>query len=205
MKFLLTLPIRFFPSNRLAACFYFVMSILALTVILIQPYMIIQNFKSRDIYADVKQTGTMTISPVYGLEENKDLFIYIANLATFAMLNRNPNGLDNEILFKTLFLPECREQIKNQFDRNQALFTTHNVHQKCEAGKFHILKIGDADGQIMIRSLGQLILAGISKEKSFTRSYNFVADFTLIKNQSLKKKGLLPYVVTQVNFKTIPK
>lgn len=205
MKFLLSIPVRLFPCNSIAASFYFVMSLLGLVVLFVQPYVIIQNYKETDIYASVNHRDTFNISPVHGLEDNKEIFVYIANLATFAMLNRNPNGLDNDLLFYNLFLPECQNQIMEKYMCNQALFVQKNVHQKSEAGKFHILKIGDSDGQVLIRSLGQLILTGIDKGKAFSLSYNFAADFTLVKNKNLKKKGVLPYVVAQVNFKSFPK
>jgi hypothetical protein len=179
------------------------MFILAIAYVSVQPYLLIGAYRKSDRIAIMDGRDgdhSFHISPVLGPEEIKDTFVYIANLATTAMLNRAPSTLDNEVLFNQIFLPGARLQVINYMKTDQPQFEAMRIHQKVEAGRFHILETSDK--QIMVRSTGQIVRVGIKDGRNFLQALDFKIDFVFVRNPHLRRAGRLPYVVDRLALET---
>jgi len=190
--------IEVFANSRMAARFWMLLFLIALGAAIAGPYLTIQMMKQRDKVLVLDSAGTFTVTPEFGIEEAGKLQSYITDLAIWAFLNRGPNGLDNEELFKQIYAPPALDDARKIIEEETAEFAAKSIHQKAERRSIKIVQsspdlvVVDADGQI-VRDLGL--------GQRVVEAYKFRISLTLIRNRNMKTNGRLPLAVWKMTFK----
>ena len=93
-------------NNLIAARFWMVLAVLAITFAVVAPSLTIRAMKQQEKVVILDPGGTLLYAPVLGFEEAGSLHAYHARLACLALLQRNPVGPDLPDLLKRLYLEE---------------------------------------------------------------------------------------------------
>ena len=185
--------LRMFADHGWAARMWFLVAIGALAAALVEPYLIISAYRTRERVVILDEAGTFHISPLLNFEDATKLQTSQTLLACIALFERNPNGYDYPDILEKMFLPDTLAQAKTLLAQQRAEFQAKQVHQKVEIFKINILKT--RSDQVLVEVEGQLIRIGIFNDQPFTESPTFTAHFTLLRNPNLTANGRFPLAV----------
>ena len=185
--------LRMFADHGWAARMWFLVALVALAAALVEPYLIISAYRTRERVVILDEAGTFHISPLLNFEDATKLQTSQTLLACIALFERNPNGYDYPDILEKMFLPDALAQAKTLLSQQRAEFQAKQVHQKVEIFKINILKT--RNDQVLVEVEGQLIRIGIFNDQPFTESPIFTAHFTLLRNPNLTANGRFPLAV----------
>lgn len=186
-------PLDLFADHALAARLWFGVALVAVGYCAVQPYLIIQAYRTRERVVILDGSGTFHVSPLLGFEEAGKLHENHALLACLALFQRGPAGFDYPELLQKLFLPEALRQAQTEASAAAAEFTAKALHQKVEVLKITVLETR-AD-VVLVQAEGQLIRTGLFQNQPFVESPAFKARFTFARNPNLAVNGRYPLAV----------
>ena len=187
--------LRLFADHGWAARMWFLVAVVALAAALVEPYLIISAYRTRERVVILDETGTYHISPLLNFEDATKLHTSQTLLACIALFERNPNGYDYPDILEKMFLPDALNKAKSILSQERAEFQAKQIHQKVEIFKINILKT--RSDEVLVEVEGQLIRVGIFNDQPFTESPTFTAHFTLLRNPNLTANGRFPLAVWQ--------
>jgi hypothetical protein len=187
--------LRLFADHGWAARMWFLVAVVALTAALVEPYLIISAYRTRERVVILDESGTYHISPLLNFEDATKLHTSQTLLACIALFERNPNGYDYPDILEKMFLPDALNKAKFILSQERAEFQAKQIHQKVEIFKIDILKT--RNDEVLVEVEGQLIRVGIFNDQPFTESPTFKARFTLLRNPNLTANGRFPLAVWQ--------
>jgi hypothetical protein len=91
---------------------WFLIAALAVAAAFIQPYFIINAYRTQERVVVLDETGTYHISPLLNFEDATKLQTSQTLLACLALLEKNPTGFDYPELLEKMFLPQALNQAK---------------------------------------------------------------------------------------------
>jgi hypothetical protein len=195
-------------NNLIAARFWMVLAVLAITFAVVAPSLTIRAMKQQEKVVILDPGGTLLYAPVLGFEEAGSLHAYHARLACLALLQRNPVGPDLPDLLKRLYLEEpARKKAAAIYRAQNVEFKEKQIHQKVEVTQIDVLdtrRISDASGQsyetVSVRTGGNLIRSGMLNGMGFEEPVKFEVEFLFIRNPDLLGNGRLPLVVQDFKY-----
>lgn len=186
-------PARLFADYAFAARAWALVAIGAVILAVIQPFFIINAYRTRERVVILDGAGTFSISPLLGFEESKTLYETLTIWATLALLQRNPKGFDFPDLLQRLYLTETCAHAQSDFLANREEFDVKQIHQKPEVFKVDILRTRDE--QVIIKVEGQLVRTGVFERQAFTESPRFALTLTLVRNPNMLVNKRYPLAV----------
>jgi hypothetical protein len=191
-------PVRLFADNAFAARLWFLVACGALAFCMIQPYLVISAYRTRERVVVLDGAGTFSVSPLLGFEEAKDLHEAIALWATLAFFERNPKDFDYPEMLQRLYLADALQKAQADRDKTRDEFAVKNIHQKPEVFKIDILQT--RDNQVLVKVEGQLIRTGIFEGQSFAESPKFTLTLTLVRNPDMLANKRYPLGVWKFDY-----
>lgn len=176
-------PARLFADHAFAARTWFLVACGAVAFCFVQPYLIINAYRSRERVVVLDGAGSFSVSPVLGFEEASDLHEAAALWAVLAYYQRNPRGWDYPETLQKLFLADAFAQASADRDRTQPEFETKQIHQKPEVFKIDILRT--REDRVLVKVEGQLVRVGTFENQTFTESPKFELTLTFARNPDM--------------------
>lgn len=186
-------PLEFFADHALAARLWCLVALALLGFCIVQPFLIIQAYRTKERVVILDGSGTFHASPLLGFEEAGKLHEQCALLACLALYQRNPAGFDQPELLEKMFLPAALKKAHDNWAAQAAEFTAKALHQKPEVAKVTVLETREQT--VLVQVEGQLVRTGILAGQSFTEAPSFTARFTLARNPNLAANGRFPLAV----------
>lgn len=191
-------PTRLFADHAFAARMWFMIACAALLVCLIQPSFILSSQGSRERVVVLDGAGTFSVSPLLGFEEAKDLHESMALWASLALFSRNPKNFDYPELLQKLYLTESGRKAQTDLAKTGSEFALKNIHQKAEVFKVETLRT--RENQVLAKVEGQLIRTGLFEGQSFTESFSFTLNLTLVRNPDMLANKRFPLGVWSFDY-----
>jgi hypothetical protein len=192
-------PIQIFTNNRLAAWFWFAVSVIVLGYALVlQPFMLVTAMRTKEKVLIVNNdTGTMVYAPVLGFMQAEELHAYHARMAIFAVCQKNPNGYTFPELVSRLFTEPCRKKLQEKWEIDKPQFEAHQIRQSPEIAKIEIVSTGNRGGydSVTVNVTGQIVRTGVSAGVAFSDPRMFSAQFVFVRNPDMLANSLMPEVV----------
>src|SRR5712692_5152493 len=157
-------PTRVFVDKDRTAFLWFCVAALAVIFAAAQPYYLTNKLKQRERVVVIDPAGTFYVSPLLDFQEAKEFHAQQSTLATMALLERNPKGVDSPELLKQMFLKFAHEKALKQTSTDADEFKSKQLHQKPEVAKIDILET--REDFVMTQVTGQLVRTGIFDEKA---------------------------------------
>src|SRR5258707_11780301 len=132
--------LRLFADHGWAARVWFLIAALAVAAAFLQPYFIIDAYRTKERVVILDETGTYHVSPLLNFEDATKLHTSQTLLACIALFERNPNGYDYPEMLAKLFLPDALAKANAILTEQRAEFQAKQIHQKVEIFKINILK-----------------------------------------------------------------
>ena len=186
-------PARLFADHAFAARAWAIVAIVALVLSILQPYLIIGAYRTRERVVIMDEAGTFSVSPLLGFEESKALHETMAMWATLALLQRNPKGFDFPDLLQRIFLTDACARAQNDLIAAREEFAVKQIHQKPEVFKIDILRT--REDQVIVKVEGQLVRTGIFERQAFTESPRFILTLTFARNPDMLTNKRYPLAV----------
>jgi hypothetical protein len=176
-------PARLFADHAFAARMWFFVACGALCFCVIQPYLIIDAYRSRERVVVLDGAGTFSVSPLLGFEEARALHEGAALWATLALYQRNPQGWDFPDMLEKMFLADAYNQAGTERGKSQPEFDAKNIHQKPEVFKIEILRT--REDRVLVKVEGQLVRTGVFENQIFSESPKFTLTLTFARNPDM--------------------
>lgn len=186
-------PLALFADHALAARLWCLVALIAVGFCVVQPFLLIRAYRTRERVVVLDAAGTFHISPLLGFEEAAKLHEQHALLACLALFQRNPAGFDFPELLDKLFLPEAAKQARDGAAADAAEFAAKSLHQKPEILKLTVLETREQS--VLVQAEGQLVRTGLVGGQTFTEAPAFTVRFTFARNPNLAGNGRYPLAV----------
>ena len=191
-------PLRLFADHAFASRIWFLVACGAVAFCLVQPYLIIHAYRTRERVVVLDGAGTFSVSPLLGFEEAKDLHEALALWATLALFQRNPTGFDYPELLQKLFLADAYHRALADRDKANDEFHLKQIHQKPEVFKIEILRT--RENQVLAKVEGQLVRTGAFEGQVFAESPAFTLKLTLVRNPNMLANKRYPLGVWSFDY-----
>jgi hypothetical protein len=176
---------------------------LALLGLIIQPIGITYlSTKNTERILLLDPSGDFILSPSRNIENTTKIQDYIADLATTALLSRNPNGLDKKRLLEQVYTNNAIKQIDRMLDKDSKWFHERLVHQKPEIKTVNTLKTSRTKAYTQVK--GQIFRGGYYKGQTFQQGLNFTLTLLLVKNPSFGDNLKMPMAVQKFKLTLAP-
>lgn len=191
-------PAKLFADYAFAARAWALVAVAALAFTVIQPFLIIEAYRTRERVIILDGGGSFTISPLLGFEEAKSLHETMAVWATLALLQRNPRNFDFPDLLQRIYLTEACTKAQDDLLKSREEAEVKQLHQKPEIFKIEILRT--REDQVLVKLEGQLIRTGVFDRQAFTESPRFNLSLTLVRNPDMASNKRYPLAVWNYDF-----
>lgn len=186
-------PLELFADHAMAARLWCGVALVAVGYCVVQPFLIIRAYRTREHVIVLDGSGTFHLSPLLGFEEASKLQEEHALLACLALFQRNPAGFDYPELLDRLFLPQAAEKAREAARKDAAEFAAKSLHQKPEVRKLTVLET--RGNLVLVQAEGQLIRTGTINGQVFSEAPAFTARFQFVRNPNLATNGRYPLAV----------
>lgn len=186
-------PSEMFANTAWASRLWFIVSMVLLGYIAVQPYLVIEAYRNKERVVIMDGAGTYSISPLLTFEESKDLHENIALLATMSLFSQNPGGFDYSDMLERIFYKEARVKAEEYQKGIESELSSKNIHQKQQVFKIKILKT--RNDVIIAKVKGELIRNGNLEGKEFIENIPFLLDLTLVRNPDMLSNKRYPLAV----------
>lgn len=176
-------PAKLFADHAFAARLWFLVACGALAFCVIQPYLIINAYRSRERIVVLDGAGSFSTSPLLGFEEAKDLHEAMALWAVLAYFQRNPKGWDYPDMLRKMFLADAATKANADREKSQPEFDAKQIHQKPEVFKLDLLRT--REDRVLVKVEGQLVRTGVFENQTFTESPKFTLTLTFARNPNM--------------------
>lgn len=186
-------PLELFANHAFAARLWCLVALAAVGFSTVQPFLLIQAYRTRERVVVLDGSGTYHVSPLLAFEEATKLHEQHALLACLALFQRNPAGFDQPELLEKLFLGEALQKARSSWTREMEEFDRKALHQKPELQKLTVLET--REDTVLVEAEGQLVRTGMIGQQAFTEAPTFTARFTFARNPNLAANGRFPLAV----------
>lgn len=186
-------PLDLFVNHAIAARLWFVVALIAVACVAVQPYLLIRAYRTRERVVVLDQSGTFHVSPLLSFEEAGKLHQQHALLACLALFQRNPTGFDYPELLEKIFLPEALQKARVEAAKSAEEFGAKALHQKVEVLKLTVLETRDQF--VLVQVEGQCLRTGTAAGQAFNETLPFTTRFTFARNPNLAANGRYPLAV----------
>ncbi len=187
-------PLKLFTDNAWAARMWFLLCIALLGIVVVQPFFIINAYRTRERVIILDGAGTYSIAPTLDFEKATQLHEQLALWSTHALLSQNPNGFDMPELLDKMYLDEPLRKARALYSEAAHEFREKNIHQKVEVFEIKILQTRDE--QVFAQVQGQLIRTGSFEGKTFVEDPQFTLTLVLHRNPNMLDNKRFPLAVT---------
>jgi hypothetical protein len=191
-------PAKLFADHAFAARAWLLVACVALIFCVVQPYLIISAYRTRERVVVLDGAGSFSVSPLLGFEEAKDLHEAMALWATLALFQRNPQGWDYPDMLQKLFLTDAYAKAVADREKSQPEFTVKTIHQKPEVFRIEILRT--RDDRVLVKVEGQLVRTGVFENQTFTESPKFTLNLTFARNPNMLANKRYPLGVWSYDY-----
>ena len=132
-------PLKLFTDNAWAARMWFLVSLFLLGLVVIQPFFIINAYRTRERIVVMDGAGTFSVTPTLDFQEATRVHEELALWATYALFSQNPNGFDMPELLDKLFLNEALKLARDLHSQASKEFREKDIHQKVEIFEINFL------------------------------------------------------------------
>jgi hypothetical protein len=185
--------VRLFADHGWAARMWFAVAMCSLFAALVEPYMVIAAYRTKERVVILDEAGTFHVSPLLNFEDATQLHTSQAILACIALFQKNPAGYDYPDLLEKMYLPDALEKAKGLRSAQAAEFSAKQIHQKVEIQKIDILQT--RNDLVLVEVTGQLPRVGVFNGQPFPEAPSFKVRFTLVRNPNLTANGRFPLAV----------
>ncbi|MBC2592852.1 hypothetical protein H5P28_01130 [Ruficoccus amylovorans] len=186
-------PLKLFTDNAWAARLWFLIALMLLGWVVIQPFFIINAYRTRERVVIMDGAGTYSIAPTLDFEEATHLHEELALWATYALFSQNPNGFDMPELLDKLFLNDPLKKARQLHARAEKELREKAIHQKVEVFEIKVLQTrGD---QVFTQVKGQLIRTGSFEGKTFVEDPQFTLTLVMYRNPNMLENKRYPLAV----------
>ena len=176
---------------------------LALLGLIIQPIGITYlSTKNTERILLLDPSGDFILSPSKNIKDTTKIQDYIADLATTALLSRNPNGLDKKRLLEQVYTNNAIKKIDRILDKDSKWFHDRLVHQKAEIKTVNTLKTSSTKAYTQVK--GQIFRGGYYRGQTFQQGLNFTLTLLLVKNPSFGDNLKMPMAVQKFKLTLAP-
>ena len=186
-------PLDLFADHAMAARLWCLVAVAAVGFCVVQPFLVIRAYRTRERVVVLDPSGTFHVSPLLGFEEATKLHEQHALLACLALFQRNPAGFDYPDLLDKLFLPDAAAKARADWSASAEELAAKSFHQKAEVLKLTVLET--RENLVLVQAEGQLVRTGVVKEQTFTEAPAFTVRFTFARNPNLATNGRYPLAV----------
>jgi hypothetical protein len=186
-------PLDWFADHAFAARLWCLVALATLGFCIVQPFLVIQAYRTRERVVVLDGSGTYHVSPLLSFEEAAQLHEQQALLACLALLSRNPAGFDHPELLEKLFLPDALKKARADWTASAPEFAAKALHQKPEVLKLTVLET--RENLVLVQAEGQLVRTGTVGTQVFTEAPAFTVRFTFARNPNLAANGRFPLAV----------
>lgn len=186
-------PLALFADHALAARLWCLVALVAVSFCAVQPFLVIQAYRTKERVVVLDGAGTFYSSPLLGFEDATKLHEQHALLACLALFQRHPAGFDYPELLDKLFLPEAAKKARDHAAAEAEEFAAKALHQKPEVLKLTVLETREQS--VLVQAEGQLIRTGVVGGQTFTEAPAFTVRFTFARNPNLAGNGRFPLAV----------
>jgi len=159
---------------------------------------LVAHFKQRERVVIIDPAQTFYVSPLLHFGEAKALHVQQAELATLALLQRNPRDFDFPDMLKLMFLKDALEKATLQRSKEEPEFRAKSLHQKPEIARVDIL--ATREDSVLASVTGQLVRTGIFQDKAFTEGLQFTLKLNLVRNPNMAANGRFPTAVAEFKY-----
>jgi hypothetical protein len=176
-------------------------TVLFMAVSVIGPLLTVYICHEPQLVAIVNYTGSVTITPLQRFKDALAFHKIAANQATLAMLNRNPDGLDDTDLIDLMFNPKAHDKLTQLLQDQQPNFTEYSYHQKAEIQTTEIA--ADPDGSLRARVKGQLIRVGVFNDAAKLDRVSFTLILYLFRNNDAATNQKYPLGIWNFDYSEV--
>ncbi|WP_269541666.1 hypothetical protein [Cerasicoccus fimbriatus] len=194
-------PLKLFTDNAWAARMWFLVSLLLLGLVVIQPFFIINAYRTRERIVVMDGAGTFSVAPTLDFQEATRVHEELALWATYALFSQNPNGFDMPELLDKLFLDKALKHARDLHSQASKEFREKDIHQKVEVFEIKILETREE--QVFAQVKGQLIRTGTFEGKTFVEDPEFTLTLVLHRNPNMLDNKRFPLAVTSFEDKIL--
>jgi len=194
-------PLKLFTDNAWAARMWFLVSLLLLGLVVVQPFFIINAYRTRERVIVLDGSGTFSVTPTLDFQEATRVHEELALWATYALLSQNPNGFDMPELLDKLFLDGPLKHARDLYSLASKEFREKDIHQKVEIFEIKILQTREE--QVFAQVKGQLIRTGTFEGKTFVEDPQFTLTLVLHRNPNMLENKRFPLAVTSFEEKIL--
>ena len=191
-------PTALFTQRDRLPWFWFLVAVLVSLVAAWDRHALVAHFKERERVVIIDPSQTYYLSPLLHFEEARDLHVQQAELATLALLQRNPHDFDHPEILKQMFLRAAFDKALDTRSRDSAEFRAKQLHQKPEIARVEILST--REDSVLAHVTGQLIRSGIFQDKAFTEGLAFTLKLQLVRNPNMAANGRFPTAVAEFHY-----
>jgi len=186
-------PLKLFTDNAWSARVWFLLCLALLAFVVIQPFLIIDAYRTRERVIIMDAAGTYSIAPTLDFTEATRLHEELALWSTYALLSQNPSGFDMPELLDKMFLDDAFKQARSLHSEAAKEFREKSIHQKVEI--FEIKVLQTRSEQVFAQVKGQLIRTGTFEGKMFVEDPQFELTLTLHRNPNMLTNKRFPLAV----------
>lgn len=186
-------PLKLFTDNAWAARLWFLVALMLLGWVVIQPFFIINAYRTKERVVIMDAAGVYSVAPTLDFEEATHLHEELAIWATYALFSQNPNGFDMPELLDKLFLDEALKKARQLHAEVEKELREKGIHQKVEVFEVKILQTRGE--QVFAQVKGQLIRTGSFEGKTFVEDPQFTLTLVMYRNPNMLENKRFPLAV----------
>lgn len=168
----------------------------------IMPLGLVWMLYREQIVVVTDQQGNMVIAPGMDFSDASKLHTASGLIATKALLERNPTGLDTPEMVRNLFIRDGWKKAQAEMAAAMPELARKDIHQKVELSSIDVTGVRQAgDVQIYyIRTTGQIIRNGHLEGTLIQEVDNFSIQYEMWRNPRLTQNGRYPLVVVNYRY-----
>lgn len=195
-------PTDLFTQRDRLPWFWFLIAVLVTVLAAWDRQRLVAHFKRTERVVIVDPARTYYVSPLLGFQDARELHVQQAELATLALLQRNPRDFDLPDLLRRMFLAPALARAQESRSRQAPEFRAKGLHQKPEIARIEIL--ATRDDAVLASVTGQLIRTGVFQDRAFTEGLGFILKLTLVRNPNMAANGRFPTAVSDFQYELQP-
>lgn len=191
-------PTTLFTQRDRLPWFWFLVAVLVSLGAAWDRHALVAHFKQRERVVIIDPSQTYYLSPLLQFQEAKALHVQQAELATLALLQRNPRDFDHPEILRSMFLKNAYAKALDARSRDAPEFRSKQLHQKPEIARVEILST--RQDAVFANVTGQLIRSGIFQDKAFNEGLAFSLRLHLVRNPNMAANGRFPTAVAEFKY-----
>ena len=196
-------PVMWFSNSFKTARFFMFLSFFLIIALVSEA--VLMSFTSTKHQKNIiimDDFGDFRLVPVMGMKEAVKMHEAIAEFAAMALLQRNPNGLDNKELLVQSFTKPAVKEVEQMLKKDAGRFFKYKIHQKVEIKSIHDIR--RSDQKVICNVSGQLIRACFYNGRNLPEGDNFSLNLLLVRNPKFGNSLRMPLAVAKFKLRITP-